>query len=288
MSHYSDSCECPQCCYSRKHPQIPRPPVEDLDTGMELRGLAADLMRERDSLRAELAKVREERDECRKAREATLCSLDTALWECAKATLDRLDCERELEAARSECQTNLREIARVQARAEKTERERDELTKHHLRVVDQRNRDWDALMVLLAKAIGIDEDREAAEMGEVDEFDPWHALRTFTNQRDTAIRERDEAVKRAEEAEENYESRAGLLDGIRGTCENLRRERDELRERLRVEFRREYSHPAQQLAERAYETVMKATTADAYLRGDWRRVWREAGERLRKEVGNVE
>jgi hypothetical protein len=25
MAHYSDACVCPQCCYFRKHPQLPRP-----------------------------------------------------------------------------------------------------------------------------------------------------------------------------------------------------------------------------------------------------------------------
>ena len=42
---------------------------------------------------------------------------------------------------------------------------------------DQLNRDWNALMVLIASTIGTDNEREAAELDEVEEFDPWHALR---------------------------------------------------------------------------------------------------------------
>lgn len=28
-------CECPQCCYQRKHPQIPAPPERKLKGGLE-------------------------------------------------------------------------------------------------------------------------------------------------------------------------------------------------------------------------------------------------------------
>lgn len=58
------------------------------------------------------------------------------------------------------------------------------LNEHHQRVVTQRNKDWDALMVEIAKAIGSDEDREAAELDETDEFDPWNALRSHASDRD--------------------------------------------------------------------------------------------------------
>lgn len=67
---------------------------------------------------------------------------------------------------------------------ERLRMEHESLAAHHKRVVDQRNKDWDALMALIAKALGTDEDREAAEMDEVDEFDPWHALRTYVDERD--------------------------------------------------------------------------------------------------------
>ena len=49
---------------------------------------------------------------------------------------------------------------------------------NHKHALAQRDRDWIVLMVLIAHAVGTDDDREAADMGEVDEFDPWHALRT--------------------------------------------------------------------------------------------------------------
>lgn len=51
------------------------------------------------------------------------------------------------------------------------------LKQHHDRVVEQRNKDWDALMVLIATVVGTDDDRKAAENGETGELDPWHALR---------------------------------------------------------------------------------------------------------------
>jgi hypothetical protein len=45
--------------------------------------------------------------------------------------------------------------------------------------------DWDALLVEIALAVGDDDDREAAEMGEIEEFDPWHALRRYAADRDS-------------------------------------------------------------------------------------------------------
>ena len=42
----------------------------------------------------------------------------------------------------------------------------------------QARKDWDALLMLIAMTLGTDEDRENAENGDVEEFDPWHALRT--------------------------------------------------------------------------------------------------------------
>jgi hypothetical protein len=42
----------------------------------------------------------------------------------------------------------------------------------------RQNNDWNALLIEIALTVGSDDDREAAEMGEVDEFDPWHALRS--------------------------------------------------------------------------------------------------------------
>jgi hypothetical protein len=62
-------------------------------------------------------------------------------------------------------------------------REYASLEAHHAAVVAQRNKDWDALMVEIALTVGDRDDREAAEMGEIEEFDPWHALRTFRSRR---------------------------------------------------------------------------------------------------------
>lgn len=45
-----------------------------------------------------------------------------------------------------------------------------------------------------------------------------------------------------------------------------------------------YSREAQDLASRAYHSAAESAAKDAYHRGDWRRIWREAGERLSKEV----
>ena len=47
-----------------------------------------------------------------------------------------------------------------------------------------------------------------------------------------------------------------------------------------------YSFEAQQLAEQAYDAASKATP-HAVDPDDWRRIWREAGELLGKEVGHV-
>jgi hypothetical protein len=63
-------------------------------------------------------------------------------------------------------------------------REYASLESHHARVVAQRNSDFDALTKLIAETVGDKDDREAAEMDELDEFDPWHALRTYTADRD--------------------------------------------------------------------------------------------------------
>ena len=41
----------------------------------------------------------------------------------------------------------------------------------------QWRKNWDALMVLIAQTVGDEDDREMAEAGEMEEFDPWHALR---------------------------------------------------------------------------------------------------------------
>jgi hypothetical protein len=49
----------------------------------------------------------------------------------------------------------------------------------------QRVKDWDALVKLIAETVGDKEDREAAEMDELGEFDPWHALRTHASDRDS-------------------------------------------------------------------------------------------------------
>lgn len=54
----------------------------------------------------------------------------------------------------------------------------------------QHRKDWDALLVEIALAVGDKDDREAAEMGEIEEFDPWHALRKV-------IAGRAESAKRA-------------------------------------------------------------------------------------------
>ncbi len=103
---------------------------------------------------------------------------------------------------------------------------------HHDRVVAQRNRDWDALMVLIAKAIGTEEDREAAELDEVDEFDPWHALRTFADTRDSAISERDSLRARLAVIEPVFDAAKNLAPHLQGTgdwaCERCRPESDML------------------------------------------------------------
>jgi hypothetical protein len=84
----------------------------------------------------------------------------------------------------------LDELARLSALEAENERLAREIVDEHnncARVIAQRNKDWDALMVLIAQAIGDDDDREAAEMDELGEFDPWHALRTFIATRNTAL-----------------------------------------------------------------------------------------------------
>ena len=82
--------------------------------------------------------------------------------------LDRLEqAERELNGYRETEGTNA--VCFDKVLAERTALELE---------LKQRDRDWDALVTLIAKTVGTEEDREAAEMGEMEEFDPWRALRT--------------------------------------------------------------------------------------------------------------
>lgn len=69
---------------------------------------------------------------------------------------------------------NARECAELWER-EAVRLERD--LANYRAALEQRDRDWDALLVEVALTVGDDDDREAAEAGQVDEFDPWHALR---------------------------------------------------------------------------------------------------------------
>lgn len=55
------------------------------------------------------------------------------------------------------------------------------------REASQHLRDWDALMVLIAKALGDEHDREAADCDELDDFDPWSPLRSFIAARDAML-----------------------------------------------------------------------------------------------------
>ena len=70
----------------------------------------------------------------------------------------------QLEAKEQECEVLHREYANLEA--------------EHARL----NGNWDELCVEIAKAVGTKEDRECAEMGEMDEFDPWHAIRLAGSQ----------------------------------------------------------------------------------------------------------
>lgn len=82
-----------------------------------------------------------------------------------------------------ECQQKIDALEEhVRVLIENIERLKHEVTNldaHHRRVVTQRNHDWDALMVEIARTIGTAEDREAAELSQIDEFDPWNALRNY-------------------------------------------------------------------------------------------------------------
>jgi len=55
----------------------------------------------------------------------------------------------------------------------------------------QRDRDWDALVKLIATSVGTEEDRDCAENDELAEFDPWHALRTRAAEAEQLRAERD-------------------------------------------------------------------------------------------------
>ena len=115
-----------------------------------------------------------------------------------------------------------------------------DLKEHHRRVVDQRNRDWDALMLLIMRAVGTDEDREAADMGEIEEFDPWYALRkhienggALLSQNLTACREdlaRYRALVAEVEAERDEARACAALEAQHHAF--LRKERDEARSKL--------------------------------------------------------
>lgn len=50
----------------------------------------------------------------------------------------------------------------------------------------QRRKDWDALVTLIAVTLGDEDERKGAEMGEIEEFDPWSALRAHRSQALTA------------------------------------------------------------------------------------------------------
>lgn len=69
------------------------------------------------------------------------------------------------------------------AERDRLSREMESLQEHHARVVAQRNKDWDALMVEIALAVGDNDEREAAHLDETEEFDPWSALRKFAASR---------------------------------------------------------------------------------------------------------
>lgn len=64
-------------------------------------------------------------------------------------------------------------VAEKNQRVEDLERELASWKAQHQQLDD----DMKALWILIATIVGTDEDREAAACGEVDEFDPWHALR---------------------------------------------------------------------------------------------------------------
>lgn len=53
---------------------------------------------------------------------------------------------------------------------------RDELARLTAEIA-QRNKDWDALMVLIAETVGDEDEREMAAAEDMEEFDPWSALR---------------------------------------------------------------------------------------------------------------
>jgi multidrug resistance efflux pump len=84
----------------------------------------------------------------------------------------------QLERARTEASQWRRRAVAAEARVEELERELRNLRAS----LEQRDRDWDALVTLIAKTVGTDEDREAAKIGEIEELDPWHALRTHGSQ----------------------------------------------------------------------------------------------------------
>lgn len=56
----------------------------------------------------------------------------------------------------------------MRARLEETERD-----------LAQCHKDWDALVTLIAERLGNEDEREMAEAGEMEEFDPWACLRRY-------------------------------------------------------------------------------------------------------------
>lgn len=81
-----------------------------------------------------------------------------------------------------------------------------DLREHHRRVVEQRNKDFNALMVLIAQSVGDNEERECAECDEMDEFDPWFALRRHMTDRDSLRTRLASVEKLCEEALDGWAS----------------------------------------------------------------------------------
>lgn len=165
---------------------------------------------------------REEADKLRRLLGQLEASNEQLAADLERVTKERDNARWAQETLRKTCEAALRERDQTRVDLERVTKERDDLEAHHRRVVDQRNRDWDALMVLIAKAVGTDDDREAAEMGEVDEFDPWHALRIFI------AADRDPVIQRAEKAEAECEQlRARLTKAEGETVEAIAKWLDE-------------------------------------------------------------
>jgi chromosome segregation ATPase len=148
---------------------------------------------------------------------------------------------------------------------------------NHKHALAQRDRDWDALLTLIATAVGSDDDREAAEMGEIEEFDPWHALRQHAPR---LSQSHADCLAMGEELERCKTERARDQDQHEGRVHGLTAERDAaIRERSeaqaaaedfnhqRVEAGRALEEVRQQLATATNRAAKAEAERDAYRDG---------------------